>query len=102
MVLTRQRLTPRDPNAFPTTQLFLLGELTSSGSGLSGVHHVLMLSCVTALVRVAEPIALTSIFPYAWKLVLNFHVGDKSNASFYAGLLIAAFALAESITGMYV
>jgi hypothetical protein len=55
-----------------------------------------------ALVRVAEPIALTSILPYAWKLVLNFHVGDKSNASFYAGLLISAFALAESITGMYV
>lgn len=56
----------------------------------------------TALVRVAEPIALTSIFPYAWKLVLDFHVGDKSNASFYAGILISAFALAESITGMYV
>jgi len=55
-----------------------------------------------ALVRVAEPIALTSIFPYAWKLVLHFNVGDKSNASFYAGLLVAAFALAESITGMYV
>ena len=63
---------------------------------------MLICACVTALVRVAEPIALTSIFPYAWKLVLHFHVGDKSNASFYAGLLIAAFALAESVTGMYV
>ena len=39
--------------------------------------------------------------PYAWKLVLQFNFGDKSNASFYAGLLISAFALAESITGMY-
>jgi hypothetical protein len=54
------------------------------------------------LVRVAEPIALTSILPYAWKLVLHFEFGDQSNASFYAGLLIAAFALAESLTGMYV
>jgi hypothetical protein len=53
-------------------------------------------------VRVAEPIALTSILPYAWKLVLHFKFGDQSNASFYAGLLIAAFALAESLTGMYV
>lgn len=59
-----------------------------------------MLTCRLALVRVAEPIALTSIFPYAWNLVLHFHVGAKSNASFYAGLLISAFALAESITGM--
>jgi hypothetical protein len=53
-------------------------------------------------VRVAEPIALTSILPYAWKLVLHFKFGDQSNASFYAGLLIAAFALAESLTGMFV
>ncbi|SMY21421.1 unnamed protein product [Zymoseptoria tritici ST99CH_1A5] len=68
----------RDANKFPAAQLFLL-----------------------ALVRVAEPIALTSIFPYAWKLVLHFHVGQESKASFYAGLLISAFALAESITGMF-
>nr|POE89837.1 putative membrane protein [Quercus suber] len=54
-----------------------------------------------ALVRVAEPIALTSIFPYAWQLVLHFQVGDRSNASFYAGILISAFALAESITGIF-
>ncbi|KAG9574285.1 hypothetical protein KCV04_g24476, partial [Aureobasidium melanogenum] len=71
----RQR---RDFNKFPTTQLFFL-----------------------ALVRVAEPIALTSIFPYAWKLVLDFNVTDRANASFYAGLLISAFALAESLTGLY-
>lgn len=55
----------------------------------------------TALVRVAEPIALTSILPYAYKLALYFEIGDRSHASFYAGLLIAAFALAESLTGMF-
>tara|TARA_R110002060_G_scaffold68760_1_gene77479 strand:+ start:489 stop:950 length:462 start_codon:yes stop_codon:yes gene_type:complete len=54
-----------------------------------------------AIVRLAEPIALTSIFPYAWPLVQKFHVGNKSDASFYAGLLISAFGLAESLTGMY-
>ncbi|EKD15383.1 uncharacterized protein L3040_001750 [Drepanopeziza brunnea f. sp. 'multigermtubi'] len=54
-----------------------------------------------AIVRLAEPIALTSIFPYAWPLVKRFHVGDESDASFYAGLLISAFALAESMTGMF-
>ncbi|KAK3672952.1 hypothetical protein LTR78_007062 [Recurvomyces mirabilis] len=80
MVLTQPKTPrqPRDPNKFPTAQLALL-----------------------ALVRVAEPVALTSIFPYAWQLVLDFHVGDRANASFYAGLLISAFALAESFTGMY-
>lgn len=54
-----------------------------------------------ALCRVAEPIALTSVFPYAFKLVKDFHVGDESNASLYAGLFISAFALAESLTGMF-
>ncbi|CZR62447.1 related to E.coli tetracycline resistance protein TCR1 [Phialocephala subalpina] len=77
MVLTRQS-SSRDPEKFPTVQLFLL-----------------------AIVRLAEPIALTSIFPYAWPLVKKFHVGDESDASFYAGLLISAFALAESLTGMF-
>ncbi|KAB8301414.1 hypothetical protein EYC80_003283 [Monilinia laxa] len=68
----------QDPDRFPTTQLFLL-----------------------AIVRLAEPIALTSIFPYAWPLVKKFEVGNEDDASFYAGLLISAFALAESLTGMY-
>jgi len=68
----------RDFNKFPTTQLFIL-----------------------ALIRVSEPIALTSIFPYAWKLVLHYNIGDKGDASFHAGILISAFALAEALTGMY-
>lgn len=101
MLLTQQRTTPRDPDKFPATQLFLLGRFIFIfyPPPPLRVGHVLI--STTALVRVAEPIALTSIFPYAWNLVLHFHVGAKSNASFYAGLLISAFALAESITGMY-
>lgn len=51
--------------------------------------------------RVAEPIALTSILPYAWKLVSNFHVGNESDAPFFAGILISAFSLAEACSGMY-
>jgi MFS family permease len=53
-----------------------------------------------ALVRVSEPVALTSIFPYAWKLVLYYDVGSESDAAFYAGILIAAFSLAEALTGI--
>lgn len=77
MVLTKQR-SPRNPDDFPTVQLFLL-----------------------AIVRLAEPIALTSIFPYAWSLVKRFKIGNEQDASFYAGLLISAFALAEASMGMY-
>ncbi|KPM39795.1 hypothetical protein AK830_g6796 [Neonectria ditissima] len=54
-----------------------------------------------AIVRLAEPIALTSIFPYAWALVKDFKVGNESHASFYSGLLISAFSLAEAAMGMY-
>ncbi|OJD39860.1 mfs transporter [Diplodia corticola] len=78
MFLTPQRRYPRDPSKFPTSQLFVL-----------------------ALCRVAEPIALTSIFPYAWKLVLHYKATDENNAAFYSGILISAFALAEALTGMY-
>lgn len=49
----------------------------------------------------AEPIALTSIFPYAWELVKRFEVGSEEYASFYAGLLISSFSLAEALMGMY-
>ncbi|CAI4212587.1 unnamed protein product [Parascedosporium putredinis] len=77
MTLTKQRCA-RNPDDFPTGQLFLL-----------------------AIVRLAEPVALTSIFPYAWALVKWYNVGDEGNASFYAGLLISSFALAEAVTGMY-
>ncbi|KAK0637196.1 major facilitator superfamily domain-containing protein [Bombardia bombarda] len=74
---TRQRR-HRNPDEFPTAQLFLL-----------------------AIVRLAEPIALTSIFPYAWALIKRFQIGDADDASFYAGLLISSFSLAEALMGMY-
>ncbi|KAF4342930.1 tetracycline resistance TCR1 [Fusarium beomiforme] len=68
----------RDPDAFPAMQLFLL-----------------------AIVRLAEPIALTSIFPYAWALVKSFEIGREEDASFYSGILISAFSLAEAVMGTY-
>ncbi|KAF4126795.1 Sugar (and other) transporter [Geosmithia morbida] len=55
----------------------------------------------SAIVRLAEPIALTSIFPYAWALVKRFEVGNEEDASFYAGLLISSFSLAEAAMGMF-
>ncbi|GMF68285.1 unnamed protein product [Aspergillus oryzae var. brunneus] len=78
MVLTQQRRQPASDDQFPTTQLFLL-----------------------AICRVAEPIALTSIFPYSWVMVKDFNVANGSDASFFAGILVSAFSLAEALTGMF-
>lgn len=58
------------------------------------------LTLIAALVRVAEPIALTSIFPYAIKLA-TYYGCPESQAPFFAGILISAFSLAEACTGMY-
>ncbi|KAJ5884066.1 uncharacterized protein N7473_010952 [Penicillium subrubescens] len=79
MVLTQQpRSLASTDDSFPTLQLFLL-----------------------AICRVAEPIALTSIFPYSWVMVKDFHMANGADASFYAGILISAFSLAEAMTGMF-
>ncbi|KZF22889.1 MFS multidrug transporter-like protein [Xylona heveae TC161] len=77
MGVTPPNSSRRKGDGFPTAQLFYL-----------------------AICRVAEPIALTSVFPYAFPLVLRFNFGDPDNASFYAGLLISAFPIAECTTGM--
>ncbi|KAJ2907335.1 hypothetical protein MKZ38_003191 [Zalerion maritima] len=77
-VISSRKQSRRSPDEFPTVQLFLL-----------------------AIVRLAEPIALTSIFPYAWALVKQFHLGSEQDASFYAGFLISSFSLCEAAMGMY-
>ena len=59
-----------------------------------------MLTVFVALVRVAEPLALTSILPYAVKLVEHYNV-PETRAPFFAGILISAFSLAEACTGMF-
>ena len=34
-------------------------------------------------------------------MVKDFRIGDKQNASFYAGVLISSFSLSEALTGMF-
>ncbi|KAF4634617.1 hypothetical protein G7Y89_g3478 [Cudoniella acicularis] len=60
---------------FPTEQLFFL-----------------------ALCRIAEPVALTSVFPYAYDMMKWFGGDVGENAGFYSGVLMAAFSLAETLT----
>lgn len=95
--LTKARTSPRNPDEFPVAQLFLLGQYAHCRTFAS---YEPSLICVAALVRVAEPIALTSIFPYAIKLVAHYGASE-SQAPFFAGILISAFSLAEACTGMY-
>ncbi|PLN82907.1 MFS transporter [Aspergillus taichungensis] len=78
MILTPQGRDIASNDKFPTVQLSLL-----------------------AICRVAEPIALTSIFPYSWVMVKDMDVANGADASFYAGILVSAFSLAEALTGMF-
>ncbi|PWY70872.1 MFS general substrate transporter, partial [Aspergillus sclerotioniger CBS 115572] len=54
-----------------------------------------------AVCRVAEPIAITSILPYAWSMIKDFHITTDQNASFYAGILVGAYAFSEAITSVF-
>ncbi|OQN97714.1 hypothetical protein B0A48_16034 [Cryoendolithus antarcticus] len=65
---------PRDPDAFPTWQLTVL-----------------------AICRFSEPIAFNSILAYAYAMVEDLR-GTAHDASFFAGLLVSGYAVAEAIT----
>ncbi|EXJ73399.1 uncharacterized protein A1O5_03159 [Cladophialophora psammophila CBS 110553] len=77
MPYQRQQTNPseRDDDAYPYQQLAVL-----------------------ALCRLAEPIAFCSITAYTFVMVVD--IKGEENASFYAGLLISAFAMAEASTAM--
>ncbi|KAF2493144.1 MFS general substrate transporter [Lophium mytilinum] len=68
----------RDKTPFPTQQMAIL-----------------------ALCRICEPIAFTSIFPYAYYMVQSFHVTeDKAQVAMYVGMVTSAFAFAECASSM--
>ena len=94
MLLTNASRHKPNSDSFPTLQLLILGTSTFYPS-----TRPLVLILRTAICRVAEPIALASCFPYAWIMTRDFNVGDRSTASFWAGIFISSFALAESLTG---
>jgi MFS family permease len=96
MALTPQARTFASDDSFPTAQLFLLCEFLVCLSLIPAISNNPVAIC-----RVAEPIALTSIFPYSWVMVKDFKMASGSDASFYAGILISAFSLAEALTGMF-
>ncbi|RYP72093.1 hypothetical protein DL771_004424 [Monosporascus sp. 5C6A] len=54
----------------------------------------------TAICRFSEPIAFNSILAYTYVMVRDLNGGDDTDASFYAGLLVSAYAVAEALTAM--
>ncbi|KAL1989634.1 hypothetical protein VTN49DRAFT_6831 [Thermomyces lanuginosus] len=66
-------------DGFPTRQLFVL-----------------------ALVRICEPIAFMSIFPYSYYMVKYFHVTDQEEViGLYAGMITSAFTFTEFLSGVF-
>lgn len=54
---------------------------------------------ILAICRFSEPIAFNSILAYTYIMVQDLN-GTDVNASFYAGLLVSAYAVAEAMTAM--
>lgn len=54
---------------------------------------------ILAICRFSEPIAFSSILAYTYVMVQDLN-GTDVNASFYAGLLVSAYAVAEALTAM--
>lgn len=114
MLLTHPARTLPNPEKFPTLQLFILGVpihcASLHGNLLTDNAHSNMssrranrpsLMVYKQPILSSEPFAhrVRNSFPYAWKMVLDFGIGDRSTASFWAGVFISSFALAESFTG---
>ncbi|KAI5921530.1 MFS general substrate transporter [Camillea tinctor] len=55
---------------------------------------------ILAICRFSEPIAFNSILAYTYVMVQDLNGGSDKDASFWAGLLVSAYAVAEAITAM--
>ncbi|KIW55400.1 hypothetical protein PV05_07683 [Exophiala xenobiotica] len=54
---------------------------------------------ILALCRIAEPVAMTSVYPYIPEMIQSFHVQDDKIAK-WAGLMSATFSLSQCLTGI--
>ncbi|EED22277.1 MFS multidrug transporter, putative [Talaromyces stipitatus ATCC 10500] len=57
---------------------------------------------VLALVRICEPIAFMSVFPYAYYMVESFHVAEsEEKIALFVGMITSAFTFAEFSSGVF-
>ncbi|KAF8419927.1 major facilitator superfamily domain-containing protein [Tirmania nivea] len=55
---------------------------------------------ILALCRFAEPVALTSVFPYLYFMIESFHVA-KDDIAFWVGITAASFAFSQFASGVF-
>lgn len=86
----------KSEHKLPYRQLGILGEILAD-------HTLATFQRLTerdlAISRFAEPITLTSIFPYLPEMIESFHV-DETNIAFWAGLTSAIFSLSQCLTAV--
>jgi MFS family permease len=63
-------------------------------------YHVCCLTSFAAICRFAEPIALTSVFPYLPEMIESFNVPTDQIAQ-WAGTTSAIFSLSQALTGIW-
>jgi MFS family permease len=86
---------------FPTRQLFILGKDIRYHQPCD-VWKSELANWPTALCRLGEPIAFTSIFPYIYYMILSFNISnDERQVAMYAGMVTSAFAFAEFSAGAF-
>ncbi|KAJ5131369.1 uncharacterized protein N7515_007408 [Penicillium bovifimosum] len=80
----------------------LMGRRSHNGSGEDFSTFPVRQLFVLALVRICEPIAFMSIFPYVYHMVESFHVTDNDRQiALYAGMITSSFTFAEFSAGMF-
>ncbi|KAJ1971022.1 hypothetical protein H4R33_007215, partial [Dimargaris cristalligena] len=53
------------------------------------------------LFRISEPISFTVLFPFVYFMVRDFHItDDPKEISFYVGIVVSVFSIAQLTTGM--
>ena len=58
-----------------------------------------LIGATTGICRFSEPLAFNSILAYSYPMVKDLGIPEK-DASFYSGLLLSAYAIAEAITAL--
>ncbi|KAK5074051.1 hypothetical protein LTS08_008011 [Lithohypha guttulata] len=69
------------------------------GSGRNAPRLPKQQLTILAICRFAEPVAMTSVYPYIPEMIKSFHVPTNSIAK-YAGLLSLVFSLSQALVGI--
>jgi MFS family permease len=90
------------PPSHGTSSLSWVRSIFISPSRNLGTRQAKQQLTKTALVRICEPIAFMSIFPYAYYMVESFHVAEsQEKIALFVGMITSAFTFAEFSSGVF-